>query len=602
MTTPAQPKPHQPAPAITAALKGWKTHAGFWLKAAVTIGLSAGLLLIMQAWLMASTVNAVVFQQATLADVMPWLWGMLAIFLLRAGLAWASEQAAFHAAVQVKLAIRGQLYQRVQQLGPAWLTGERSGDLINTLSDGVEALEAYYARYIPAMSLVALVPLAILVVVAGNDWLSAVVMVVTAPLIPVFMILIGKGTEKRNQQQWQQLARMSAHFLDVIQGLTTLKLFNASRREAQVVAQIADQYRESTLSVLRVAFLSSFALEFLATVSIALIAVFIGFRLFWGEMLFFHGFFVLLLAPEFYLPLRNMGTQYHARMAAIGAAERMVEILEEKREETPPNFPLSGEGQGNYAPLSPFLDKGRLGGVSFRNVAFTYPDNRPALTNLTLDIPAGKTLAIVGASGSGKTTLIHLLMGFLQPQSGQILVGDTPLAEIAPDTWRKQLAWLPQKPQLFPGTIADNIRLGNPQVTLEQMQAAAQQAYADEFIVKLPQGYDTVVGEAGQGLSGGQIQRLALARAFLKDAPLVILDEATANLDQDSETLVHAGVRQLASGRTLVMIAHRLRTVQDADCIAVLANGQVVATGTHAELQTHSAHYRQMLHAYGGEA
>ncbi|MEB4589615.1 thiol reductant ABC exporter subunit CydD [Candidatus Thiothrix sp. Deng01] len=592
MTTPAQPKPQQPAPAITAALTGWKTHAGFWLKAAVTIGLSAGLLLIMQAWLMASTVNAVVFQQATLADVMPWLWGMLAIFLLRAGLAWASEQAAFHAAVQVKLAIREQLYQRVQQLGPAWLTGERSGDLINTLSDGVEALEAYYARYIPAMSLVALVPLAMLVVVvAGNDWLSAVVMVVTAPLIPVFMILIGKGTEKRNQQQWRQLARMSAHFLDVIQGLTTLKLFNASRREAQVVAQIADQYRESTLSVLRVAFLSSFALEFLATVSIALIAVFIGFRLFWGEMLFFHGFFVLLLAPEFYLPLRNMGTQYHARMAAIGAAERMVEVLNPPSSLLPPS-PLAGEGLG----------MGGMFGVKFLNVAFTYPDHRPALTNLTLDIPAGKTLAIVGASGSGKTTLIHLLMGFLQPQSGQILVGDTPLAEIAPDTWRKQLAWLPQKPQLFPGTIADNIRLGNPQATLEQMQAAAQQAYADEFIVKLPQGYGTVVGEAGQGLSGGQIQRLALARAFLKDAPLVILDEATANLDQDSETLVHAGVRQLASGRTLVMVAHRLRTVQDADCIAVLANGQVVATGTHAELQTHSAHYRQMLHAYGGEA
>ena len=582
-----QPKPHKPAPEILAALKGWKTHSGFWLKAAVAIGLTSGLLLIAQAWLLANVVNAVVFTQATLADVMPSLWGLLALFLLRAGLAWASEQAAFHAAVQVKLAIRAQLYQRVQQLGPAWLTGERSGDLLNTLSDGVEALEAYYARYIPAMSLMALVPLAILVFVLANDWLSAVVMLVTAPLIPVFMILIGKGTEKRNQQQWQQLARMSAHFLDVIQGLTTLKLFNASRREAQVVAQISDQYRQSTMSVLRVAFLSSFVLEFFGTVSIAIIAVLIGFRLFWGEMEFLYGFFVLLLAPEFYLPLRNMGTQYHARMAAIGAAEKMVAVLEENG---------SKEGGEIHVPEL------RNHPLTLQNLTFTYPDGRTALTNLSLDIYPNETLAIVGASGTGKTTLINLLMGFLQPQSGQILIGTTPLTNISHDAWRKQLAWLPQKPQLFPGTVADNIRLGNPGATLEQVQAAAEHAYAAEFIVKLPQGYDTLIGEAGQGLSGGQVQRIALARAFLKDAPLVILDEATANLDRASETLVQAGVERLAQGRTLVMIAHRLRTVQTADRMVVLDQGQVAAVGTHAELLANSALYQQMQAAYGGEA
>jgi ATP-binding cassette subfamily C protein CydD len=594
-----QPKPHKPAPEILTALKGWKTHSGFWLKAAVAIGLTSGLLLIAQAWLLANVVNAVVFAQATLADVMPSLWGLLALFLLRASLAWASEQAAFHAAVQVKLAIRAQLYQRVQQLGPAWLTGERSGDLLNTLSDGVEALEAYYARYIPAMSLMALVPLAILVFVLANDWVSAVVMLVTAPLIPVFMILIGKGTEKRNQQQWQQLARMSAHFLDVIQGLTTLKLFNASRREAQVVAQISDQYRQSTMSVLRVAFLSSFALEFFATVSIAIVAVLIGFRLFWGEMDFLYGFFVLLLAPEFYLPLRNMGTQYHARMAAIGAAEKMVEVLEEK---IPLNPPFAKGEAGCATFLIPPFEKGGLVGISLQNISFTYPDGRTALNNLSLEILPNETLAIVGASGAGKTTLINLLMGFLQPQSGQILIGDTPLAAIAPAVWRKQLAWLPQKPQLFPGTVADNIRLGNPGATLAQGQAAAEHAYAAEFIVKLPQGYDTLIGEAGQGLSGGQVQRIALARAFLKDAPMVILDEATANLDRASETLVQAGVERLAQGRTLVMIAHRLRTVQTADRIVVLDQGQVAAVGTHAELLANSALYQQMQAAYGGEA
>jgi ATP-binding cassette subfamily C protein CydD len=573
------------AESIIGALQDWKVHAGIWLRLAVAIGLGAGLLLILQARLLAGTIDAVVFDKAGLEQVLPWLWWLLFLFLVRAALAWAAEQAAFRAAVQVKLELRETLYRHVQRLGPAWLSGERSGDIVNTISDGVEALEAYYARYLPAVSLMALVPLAILVFVIPHDWLAGLIMLITAPLIPWFMILIGKGAEQRNQRQWRQLAWMSAHFLDIIQGLTTLRLFNASRREARMMARISDEYRRGTMSVLRIAFLSSFVLEFFSTVSIAIVAVLVGFRLYWGDMDFLHGLFVLLLAPEFYLPLRNLGTQYHARMEAIGAAERMVEIL---------NAPVT-EAAGT---LTSFADVSQVG-IRFEALSFSYPDGRAGVQDLDLVIRPGETLALVGASGAGKTTLINLLLGFLQPLDGRILVGDLPLREIAPDAWRRQLAWLPQRPQLFPGSVADNIRLGRPGADLASVQEAAALAQAVEFIEALPLGWDTRVGEGGQGLSGGQRQRIALARAFLRDAPLVILDEPTANLDPDSEARVHTAVRSLAAGRTLIMIAHRLRTVRDADRIAVLDRGRIVHTGSHAELLQSAPLYAGMVNAYG---
>ena len=575
-------------PAITKTLKQWQRHAGVWLNIAVALGFTAGLALIAQAWLLAQTLNAVLFKQASLSEVWPWLGGLLLLFLLRAALLWLSEQVAFQAATQVKLAVRQQLYAKVQCLGAAWLTNERSGDVVNSLSDGVEALEAYYARYTPAMLLMALVPLSILAVVFYFDVWSGLIMLLTAPLIPFFMILIGKGTEKRNQQQWRQLARMSAHFLDVIQGLTTLKLFNASQRETHVIAEVSEQYRQSTMSVLRVAFLSSFALEFLSTVSIALVAVFIGFRLFWGEMNFLSGFFVLLLTPEFYLPLRNMGTQYHARLQAIGAAERMVEILETPETETPPEESLQA-----LPALFP---------LQFKQVEVVYNDGRQALNGFDLTIKAGQTIALIGASGAGKTTVLNLLLGFIQPTQGQILLGETDLATVPLAHWRKQIAWLPQQAHLFPGSVADNIRLGNAQTSLAAVQQAAQQAYAHDFIQALPHGYDTLIGEGGQGLSGGQIQRIALARVFLKDAPLVILDEATAHLDQQSEQWIQQAIQTLAQTRTVIMIAHRLHTIEQADLIVLMQKGQVLATGTHAQLVNSSAAYQQMLQAYTAEA
>jgi len=567
-------------------LKSQKTQVRHTLNLAIALGLSNGFLLIFQAWLLAQVVNTTIIEKLPLSASMHWLWLMPGVFVLRAGLVWASEHTAFKAAAVIKRRLRQELHQHLQALGPAYLGSERSGEVVTTLVDGVEALEDYYAKYLPTMSLVVLIPLSILVFVFPVDWVSALVMLGTAPLIPFFMILIGKGTERLNKKQWRKLARMSAHFLDMIQGLTTLKIFNASRREADIISRVSDAYRRSTMSVLRVAFLSSLVLEFLATVSIAIVAVLIGFRLFYGEMDFLYGFFVLLLAPEFYLPLRNMGTHYHARLAAIGAAEKIVEILH-----TP--VPVSPATQA----ANEMIDT-NWQAIRFQHVSYAYEAGRPAIHQLSLTIPRNRCIALVGASGSGKTTLSRLLLGFIQPQQGEIRIGEQILQASNIQSWQQQIAWVPQTPHLFHGSIMENIALGNPEASREAVRQAAKLASADEFINALEQGYDTQLGDKGQGISGGQAQRLALARAFLKNAPLIILDEATANLDRHSEQQIQQAVEQLAQHSTLLVIAHRLRTVTRADLILVMQEGQIVEQGTHDSLLAAQGHYAALVEQF----
>ena len=405
------------------------------------------------------------------------------------------------------------------------------------------------------------------------------------------MILIGTRVEAINQHQWKALARMGAHFLDVIQGLTTLKLFNASRREAQVIAEISEDYRRRTMEVLRVAFLSSAVLEFFATVGIAIIAVFIGFRLYQldlplpdliapPEISFLSGFFILLLAPEFFLPLRSLGTHYHGRLEAIAAAERIADILD-----TPlPERPSPGRRLPSNSPLA----------IGFEDVHFAYEAGRPALQGASFRINPGERVALVGPSGAGKTTIASLLLGFGMPDAGRIVVDGISLADMDLEHWRRRLAWLPQRPRLFQGSLLENIRLGTPQASLETVQDAARRARAAEFIDQLPARYDTEIGEQGVGLSGGQIQRIALARAFVRNARLVILDEATASLDPANEALVQAGIDELARDRGLLIIAHRLVTVRHADRILVIVDGRIAEQGTHDELIALQGHYARM--------
>ncbi|WP_456375669.1 thiol reductant ABC exporter subunit CydD [Thiolapillus sp.] len=557
--------------------------AGPWLKLSALMGWGSVLTLGTLAWLLASIIDNLSFGHASLESQWPALIGLLILLPLRTLLGWCNEQFASHAAVRVKTKLREKLFAHMQRVGPAWLGRHDQGALLTLLSDGIEALDGYYSRYLPATTQLIFAPLTLLLFIAPQDWLSALILIATAPLIPFFMILIGKGAESRNQRQWRQLTRMGAHFLDMIRGLTTLRLFNAGQREADSVKQASEAYRRSTLSVLRIAFLSSFTLEFFSTASIAVVAVIIGFRLYWGEMEFIHGFFILLLAPEFYLPLRKLGSSYHDRMEALGAADQLMEIHAL-------SAPATDHSRRTYLPSHPHGIQ-----LQLKSVSFLWPESNNGLHDLSLDIEAGERIAIVGPSGAGKSTLMNLLLGFLQPDKGEILADRQSLQHLDPRSWRSQLAWVPQRPHLFHGTIADNIALGANQASDEQILDAARAAHCLEFIENLPQGMNTIVGEGGHGLSGGQRQRIALARAFLRQARLLLLDEPTANLDLASEKLIGQTVDRLSQKTTTIAIAHRLQTVINADRILVLDHGQVVQQGNHQRLMRESGPYARLL-------
>jgi len=554
------------------------------------LGLLTGVLLVGQARLLSRVVSRVFLHRAALADVRSLLIAFLALALLRAASTWGGRVAAQRVAARVKTDLRRQLSRHLLALGPAYTRGERSGELIHTVVEGVEALDAFFAQYLPQLALAALVPLTILIFVFPLDLLSGLVLLLTAPLIPIFMVLIGNLADALTRRQWIALSRLSAHFLDVLQGLTTLKLLDRSRDQVATIAQVADRYRQTTLGVLRVAFLSALVLEMVATISTAIVAVQIGLRLLYGHMAFEEAFFVLLLAPEFYLPLRQLGARFHAGMAGVAAAGRIFEILE-----TPlPSRPRTGAERVAETP--------RLH-VRFDDVHLAYDaGQRPALNGVSFDLPPGQKIALVGPSGAGKSSVAHLLLRFIEPGRGTITVDGAPLADWPAADWRARVAWVPQNPYLFHAPVAENIRLARPDAHPDEVVRAAQQAHADEFIRALPQGYDTPIGERGARLSGGQAQRIALARAFLKNAPLLVLDEATANLDPELEAQLEDALARLMQGRTALIIAHRLNTVFRADRIVVLDSGRVVQAGQHPVLAAQEGPYRRLVTAFGGAA
>lgn len=548
----------------------------------VALGFLGGLATIAQAWLFSGAVNAIFPGPASLPDLQKMLAGLLVAILLRALLTTGREMAAREIAARVKTRLRARLLAHIESLGPAYTTEERTGDLTTALVEGIEALDAYYSQYLPQLILAALVPLSILFFVFPRDWLSGLILLLTAPLIPLFMILIGKGAEQVTRRQYQTLSRLSAHFLDSLQGLTTLKLFGRSRDHARQVAAASNQFRDATLAVLRITFLSALALELLATLSTAVIAVEIGLRLLYGKIAFQQALFLLVIAPEFYIPLRMLGTRFHAGMNGVSAAERIFAILDQ---------PLPAAAGREASPPS------QLEAIRFQSVRYTYPEsNTPALDGVSFTIQPRQHTALVGRSGAGKSTIFQILLGFRQPQAGQITLGDTDFVRLDLTAWRQRIAWVPQSPYLFDDTIAANIRLARPQATPEEVQAAAQAAQLDDFIRSLPQGYQTRIGEQGVQLSGGEKQRLALARAFLQKADLILLDEPTASLDPLNEARLYAATRRLLSrGATIVSIAHRLETVLSADQVIVLDHGRIAESGPPADLRAQNGLFTRLL-------
>lgn len=536
-----------------------------FLAAVVALGLVGAALVIAQAMLIAEIVVGGFEDGLTVAQLRTPLLLLAAVAAGRALVAWLTELAAHRASAAVKSELRGRLLERAAQLGPGWLSGQRTGSLVALATRGVDALDDYFARYLPQLGLAVVVPVAVLARIVTEDWVSAAIIVVTLPLIPLFMILIGWATQSRMDRQWQLLSRLSGHFLDVVAGLPTLKVFGRAKVQAESIRSITTQYRRATLRTLRIAFLSSFALELLATLSVALVAVTIGMRLVHGDLDLYTGLVVLILAPEAYLPIRQVGAQYHAAAEGLSAAEEIFAVLE-------------SEPRASGAEEVPDSTRLELEGVTVCHEGRT----EPSLDAVSLTVEPGETVALVGPSGVGKSTLLTVVLGFAVPDEGHVRVGGRDLAELDPERWRSRIAWVPQRPHLFAGTIAENVRLARPDADDEAVVAALREAGAYDFVAELPDGVRTRLGEDGAGLSAGQRQRLALARAFLADRPLLLLDEPTASLDGETEAGIVEAVRRLAAGRTVLLVVHRPALLAVADRVVALEPRAVDAPGTAA--------------------
>lgn len=533
----------------------------------VALGLAVAGLAIAQAWLLGTSIADVFLGGATLSGLAPRLAALAAVLLARALAAWAQEAAAYRAAAAAKSELRRRLFAQAVSLGPRWAAGSRSGEVVSLATRGLDALDSYFARYLPQLVLAAIVPLAVVIALLTVDWVAAATVALTVPLIPVFMVLVGRYSEARRTRRWRALTRLASYFLDVVAGLPTLRIFGRSHGQIAALARVTDEYRRETMATLRVAFLSAFVLELAATLSVALVAVGVGLRLVDGNLTLGTGLFVLVLAPEAYLPLRQLGMHFHASEEGLSAAGRVFEILE-----TQPavaggmRLPAHGPGGATV----------RLDGLSV-----AHPGREDlAPDGVSFAVRPGEIVALSGPSGAGKSTILSVLLGFVPPDEGRAVVEDGEAGEagrratveigsLDGRAWRERVAWVPQEPFFTAGTVADNVRLIAPKASDEEIRAALDELGLQEIAGTTP------LGERGSGLSSGQRRRVAVARALLRHADLLLLDEPTAGLDETTEALVLRAVRKAAaSGVAVVLVAHRPAALDCADSVVAVRSSR----------------------------
>ncbi len=536
----------------------------------ILLSLAGAALLFIQAAGISRVISEVFLHRAGLQTVKPILSVLVVVVILRGLAVWGGEVSSASLAVKVKQDLRDLTLKKLFRLGPSFLEGEASGELTSTITQGIETIDAYFSQFIPQVILAALIPLMILIIVFPMDWITGLTLLLTAPLIPFFLYLIGKATERVTGRQFTALSRMSAFFLDTLHALSTLKQFGRSHQRLEEVSRVNQDYRSATMSVLQVTFLSSLALEMLGTISTALVAVQIGLRLLQGGMPYEQALFILIITPEFYLPLRNLGLRYHAAMGGVEGAARIYSIL---------SIPESEQAVGDLN-TQVQTDQNNCQNkeitIEFRGVGYERPDRKEKiLEKITCRFPARQVTALTGVSGAGKTTLTQLLMGFLIPKTGEILINGDVLSGIPIETWRRQISWVPQQAGLFEDTVIANLMAARADATPEEVESAARSSGIHELITNLPEGYQTRVGEGGARFSGGERTRLAFARAILRDAPVVILDEPTANLDAELEQTLQAVIRDLGRERTVILIAHSLNAIRLANQVIVLQDHTV---------------------------
>lgn len=550
---------------------------------------AASLSLVAQAYLLSRVVAGAFIEKAAPGELLPPIGLFMLFALLRMLLGWFGHTEAKRGSCEVRRRLFERLTLSVARRGPLFTRTVASGRLSTTLLKGVESLDPYFSQYLPQLFLALATPLLILGAVFPADAVSGFILLATAPLIPLFMALIGRRAGAMTDRQWESLSRMSGYFLDMLQGLTTLKLLARSRSRRDAIAEAGEGFRKATMQVLRVAFLSSLTLELVGTIGTAMVAVAIGLRLLSAGLDFRTALFILLLTPDFYLPLRQLGLKFHAGMEGVSASKEIFRVLE--GEEPNPHTQEEGTLQA--------MEPGETD-IRFEEVSYSYPGSAsPALDGVTCTLPTGSITALVGPSGAGKSTLLNLLLRFQEPDSGTILSGGRPIGGVATEAWRRRVAWVPQHPFLFNDTLRENIMMANRQADEKELRSALRSAGLEELVSSLPEGLETRLGEGGARFSGGEAQRIALARAFIKDAPLVVLDEPTSHTDPELELALNRSMRELMRGRTAVLIAHRLESIRTADAVLVLEGGRVAASGTHRELMETSDFYRRAFASEG---